>query len=47
MGFVLYLDIHVIYQAYAWYVTWISRYVTGTEQTHKVFFWYSTGIWIK
>ena len=25
---------HVVSQAYAWYITWLSGYVTGTEQTH-------------
>jgi hypothetical protein len=38
---------HVIYQTYVWYVwymTWPAGYVTGTEQTHKVFLRYSPGI---
>ena len=25
------------YTKHVWYMTWTARYVTGTEQTHKVF----------
>ena len=41
---VTYPDSHVIYQAYAWYITWPIGYVTGTEQTHKVFSRFIPGI---
>ena len=29
---------------YVWYITWLAGYVTGTEQTHKVFSRYNPGI---
>ena len=41
---VTYPSRHVISQEYPWGITWLEGYVTGTEQTHKVFSMYIPGL---